>query len=581
MNRNVAAFIALCCSSLSASAGQGPIRLIFDMHMDPILNGQSFAQKQATYQTWITNANWVLDQTEPIGAKISFASTGPFMELLVNEGSNGNGAALLQRLYASGAQIGSHSHTEYRAAAFNWPNLMGMVTLAQATQSWQDNVTWVNNGIMTAWNGSPPEPLSAINCTKGAHVPSSALAFEQLMQQFGFLIRPGGPEEDYYGFYGHYIWNPFRPSATSDMTEDLTTPFVVPTQGSVIGLAQVHHNVFQDMTAPAVKRMFLQTYVNWRHAHRTSAIEKVWTAGWGSHGSDYDVGDPSRPAVVEVLAWLQTHFANRLEPDGADVMTWDTQRGAAQAYFTWEAAHAGQSSFTFNGSVVDWDEYPYSRPVAEELRDFMWVADLSLGSGVDAFHLRRGTTDAVLAWRTSGTATYDFSAWVGSGARSVGLETGVHYGVGSSAVELGMEPLLVTEDTSCRAPANYCIGAPNSVGTGAQIDWSGSTSVASNNLVLISRNCPPGTNGIFYFGTAMQATPFGDGVRCVGGSITRLPIVSANASGTAQFALDYNALAPAIAVGEIRNFQFWYRDVGGPGGTSFNLSDALNVRFCP
>ena len=28
------------------------------------------------------------------------------------------------------------------------------------------------------------------------------------------------------------------------------------------------------------------------------------------------------------------------------------------------------------------------------------------------------------------------------------------------------------------------------------------------------------------------------------------------------------------------NFQLWYRDPMGPGGTGFNLSDGLSVTFC-
>jgi hypothetical protein len=36
----------------------------------------------------------------------------------------------------------------------------------------------------------------------------------------------------------------------------------------------------------------------------------------------------------------------------------------------------------------------------------------------------------------------------------------------------------------------------------------------------------------------------------------------------------------AVTSGDERNFQFWYRDpAGGPSG--FNLSDGLQVNFCP
>jgi len=36
----------------------------------------------------------------------------------------------------------------------------------------------------------------------------------------------------------------------------------------------------------------------------------------------------------------------------------------------------------------------------------------------------------------------------------------------------------------------------------------------------------------------------------------------------------------AIHAGSTWNFRFWYVDANGPGGSSFNLSDAVLVRFC-
>ena len=131
--------------------------------------------------------------------------------------------------------------------------------------------------------------------------------------------------------------------------------------------------------------------------------------------------------------------------------------------------------------------------------------------------------------------------------------------------------------------STYCIGAPNSVGAGARIGNSGGASLELGNFTLEASGAPPGNIGIFYFGDSQAQVPFGDGVRCVGGTIGRiLPPDVISPAGTAAHLVDFD-LAPAtlIAAGSTWNFQFWYRDPAGPLGTSFNLSDALSATFCP
>jgi hypothetical protein len=60
------------------------------------------------------------------------------------------------------------------------------------------------------------------------------------------------------------------------------------------------------------------------------------------------------------------------------------------------------------------------------------------------------------------------------------------------------------------------------------------------------------------------------------------PGVLTDANGSAQVALDFEALtAPGvIAPGSTWRFQFWFRDTL-PGGTGSNLSDGLELAFCP
>jgi hypothetical protein len=92
---------------------------------------------------------------------------------------------------------------------------------------------------------------------------------------------------------------------------------------------------------------------------------------------------------------------------------------------------------------------------------------------------------------------------------------------------------------------------------------------------------------LFFYGSTASQTPFGDGFRCVGGSISRLgPPQQANSQGATMRVVNYlappaNSGSGLIGAGSTRRFQYWYRNVGGPGGTGFNLSDALVLDFKP
>ncbi|MBL8860221.1 MAG: FG-GAP repeat protein [Planctomycetes bacterium] len=132
------------------------------------------------------------------------------------------------------------------------------------------------------------------------------------------------------------------------------------------------------------------------------------------------------------------------------------------------------------------------------------------------------------------------------------------------------------------APTTYCIGAANSVGSGGRMAWSGSTSVVANALALSCSGIAPNSPGLFYFGTTTAQVPFGDGFGCTGGNITRLGIFVAGPTGVAALNVNLQQLPAGtlIAPGDVRNFQFWYRDLVA-GGSGFNLSDALRVPFCP
>ena len=134
---------------------------------------------------------------------------------------------------------------------------------------------------------------------------------------------------------------------------------------------------------------------------------------------------------------------------------------------------------------------------------------------------------------------------------------------------------------------SYCTATVNSSGNPAAITSGGSPSIGTNNFELLGRNVPAGVFGLFFYGPSQIQSSFGDGFRCVGGMTHRLPPnVQADALGNVTKPVDFtappvNGGAGMISAGNTWNFQLWFRDPMGPGGTGFNLTDGLSVTFCP
>jgi len=139
----------------------------------------------------------------------------------------------------------------------------------------------------------------------------------------------------------------------------------------------------------------------------------------------------------------------------------------------------------------------------------------------------------------------------------------------------------IPDSCECFA-ANECVTTPNSAGAGANMNYLGSLSIAANTFALDVWGAVPNSLGLFFYSQTSANVPFGNGVRCVGGSITRLPIVATDLFGTATYPLNFPSLGGTgiIAPGQTWRFQFWFRDAVA-GGSFFDLSDALRAQFCP
>ena len=181
-------------------------------------------------------------------------------------------------------------------------------------------------------------------------------------------------------------------------------------------------------------------------------------------------------------------------------------------------------------------------------------------------------------------------AWSTVGDIVIGNVLALTFGPGSG------HPESCAGDGSAGACPCGNLGAPghgcdNSAATGgARLSGTGDASLASDGLVLSTTNELASALTIVLQGdVAIAPTPFGDGLRCAGGTLKRLRVESAVAgsivyrdgaetSVSTQSALLGDTLAP----GSTRIYQVYYRDPDlafcpFPPGNTFNATNAVSV----
>jgi hypothetical protein len=133
-------------------------------------------------------------------------------------------------------------------------------------------------------------------------------------------------------------------------------------------------------------------------------------------------------------------------------------------------------------------------------------------------------------------------------------------------------------------------GCRNSTGFGTVLQACGSGSAVTDDLTLEVRNIPPGVPAVLYMGAGQMSAPFGDGRRVVaagGAGLFRLGAQTSDGDGVIVRGPGIVAqsqglpAAGRIAAGQSWNFQCLYRNVVGPCGSGFNLSNGLAVTFAP
>ncbi|MCY2960332.1 MAG: hypothetical protein NTY35_09220 [Planctomycetota bacterium] len=156
-------------------------------------------------------------------------------------------------------------------------------------------------------------------------------------------------------------------------------------------------------------------------------------------------------------------------------------------------------------------------------------------------------------------------------------------------------PFCSGDGTSAACPCQnvgaWNAGCPNSAGSGAILSGEGRALVANDTLALLVRELPPHTVVLFLQGSSQQSggmgATFGDGLRCVAGSIVRLGTrVAPAGSSTWGFGAPGSPLlslqSNVPSGGAVRLYQAWYRNAAAfCTASTFNLSNGLEVTWLP
>ncbi len=117
---------------------------------------------------------------------------------------------------------------------------------------------------------------------------------------------------------------------------------------------------------------------------------------------------------------------------------------------------------------------------------------------------------------------------------------------------------------------------------GGNLASSGTSSIGADTLVLLGTGMPS-SSALYFQGTTQISSPFGDGLRCAGGTITRLGTKTNDGSGASQYPVPGDlsvSVRGGCVAGDIRTYQCWYRNAAAfCTPSTFNLTNGLSVTW--
>jgi len=135
-------------------------------------------------------------------------------------------------------------------------------------------------------------------------------------------------------------------------------------------------------------------------------------------------------------------------------------------------------------------------------------------------------------------------------------------------------------------------GCANGVfASGAKLMASGDASLGNDTLVFFATGLDPNNSGL-YFQANNDLSPgnlWGDGLQCAGGTLKRLGVRFADATGasdTSGWTTPISVKAGNILAGDTKRYQLWYRDTSGgqpcgAGVNDFNATNGYAITWAP
>jgi hypothetical protein len=139
----------------------------------------------------------------------------------------------------------------------------------------------------------------------------------------------------------------------------------------------------------------------------------------------------------------------------------------------------------------------------------------------------------------------------------------------------------------CGNEGSACGGCANSSGAGGSLSVAGTPSLSADSIVLTADGLIASNPCLFFSGknkiNSGNGITFGDGLRCAGFEAVRIEVSQADAAGSCSSSVEVStngqAYDNAIAVGDVVNYQCWYRDNAGVCGNSHNLTNGLTLTW--